>query len=154
MATRTYPYSAFLRGPSEVLGALDHAEVVLERRDAENLVLIRSDRFSAGRSAMAAAAHVLRTLAARDPNLAAELLADEFPWMRWLPADERTQCVADLLADLAAGADAGTLLPFGQTVAAWRSTAEVWADRGLADRLAGPFDGTGEEVGRPEPESE
>ena len=41
MATRTYPYSAFLRGPSEVLGALEHAAVVLERRDAENLVLIR-----------------------------------------------------------------------------------------------------------------
>lgn len=154
MATRTFPYSAFLRGPSEVLGALDHAEVVLERRDAENLVLIRSDRFTAGRSAMVAAAHVLRTLASRDPALAAELLADEFPWIRWLPSDDRTRCVADLLADLAAGADTGTLLPFGQTVAAWRSTAEVWADRELARRLTGPFDGTGDEIGRPEPESE
>jgi len=106
---------------------------------------------------MVAAAHVLRTSARRDPGLAAELPADEFPWIRWLPSDspsdEQTQCVADLMADLAAGADTGTLLPFGQTVAAWRSTAEVWADRGLAQRLAGPFGGTGDEIGRAEPES-
>jgi hypothetical protein len=154
MATRTYPYSAFLRGPSEVLGALDHAHVVLERRDAENLVLIRSDRFSAGMSAMVAAAHVLRTLARRNPDLAAELLADEFTWMRWLPTDERTLCMADLLADLTAGADTGTLLPFAQTVAAWRSTAEVWADSDLASRLSGPFDGTGDEIPRPNPDPE
>lgn len=154
MPTRTYPYSAFLRGPSEVLGALDHAAVVLERRDAENLVLIRSDRFSAGLSAMVAAAHVLRTLARRDPDLAAELLTEEFPWMRWLPVEERTQCVADLLADLSAGADTGTLLPFAQTTMAWRATAEVWADADLARRLSGPFDGTGEDIPRPEPESE
>ncbi|HEX4703029.1 MAG TPA: hypothetical protein VH352_12925 [Pseudonocardiaceae bacterium] len=103
---------------------------------------------------MVATANVLRALSQRDPDRAAELLTDEFPWLRWMLPDERTQCMADLLADLTAGAETGTLLLFGQTVAAWRSTAEVWADPDLAARLSGPFDGTGEAITRPEPESE
>ncbi|KAA2252918.1 hypothetical protein F0L68_34065 [Solihabitans fulvus] len=156
MAIETFPYSAFLRGPTEVLGALEHAEVVLERRDAENLVLIRSERFNAGVAALTAAAHLLRTLARRDPELAAELLAEEFAWMRWLPESERTLCVADLLADLSAGAETGYLLPFANTVAAWRSTAEVWSDPDLARALSSPItvEGDGVEITRPLPEPE
>lgn len=52
-------------------------------------------------------------------------LTEVFPWMRWLPEDERALCVAEMLADLSSATDTGTLLPFARTVAAWRSTAEV-----------------------------
>jgi len=149
MTMETFPYSAFLRGPSEVLGALERADVVLERRDAENLVLLRSERFKAGVSALSAASQMLRTLARRDPDLAADLLAEQFSWIRWLPADERVQCVADLVADMSAGAQTGYLMPFARTIEAWRSTAEVWADPALAAGLAGPFAGDGDVIERP-----
>jgi choline dehydrogenase-like flavoprotein len=149
MANETYPYSTFLRSPSEVIAALETSDVELERRDAQNVVLIRSDRFAATRAGMAAAAHVLRTLARRDPDLAAELLEEEFAWMHWLPEAQRHHCVADLLANLDAGADTGSLVPFALAVAAWRSTAEVWSDPNLARRLHGPLDGDGPAIERP-----
>ena len=149
MANETYPYSTFLRSPSEVIAALETSDVELERRDAQNVVLIRSDRFAATRTGMAAAAHVLRMLARRDPDLAAELLEEEFAWMYWLPEAQRHHCVADLLANLDAGADTGSLVPFALAVAAWRSTAEVWSDPNLARRLRGPLDGDGPVIERP-----
>jgi len=149
MVNETYPYSTFLRSPSEVIAALETSDVELERRDAQNVVLIRSDRFAATRTGMAAAAHVLRMLARRDPDLAAELFEEEFAWMHWLPEAERHHCVADLLVNLDAGADTGSLVPFALAVAAWRSTAEVWSDPNLAQRLRGPLDGDGPVIQRP-----
>ena len=47
VTVHTFPYSAFLRGPTRVLPSLIDADVVLERRDEENLVLMRAERFEA-----------------------------------------------------------------------------------------------------------
>ncbi len=124
--------------------------MILERRDDENLVLTRSDRFAAGQVGMTVAAHLLRTLARRDLSLVEELVAEELAWLHWLPATERRQCVDDLLGHLAAGAETGTLLPFAQALAQWRSTAEVWSDHDLARRLRGPFPGDGAGIERPD----
>ena len=124
MTTRTFPYSAFLRGPSQVLPSLADADVILERRDEENLVLMRAERFEATATGLRIAARSLATLARRHRDLAEELLAEELPW---LPAPERLACVQELLADLVAGADTGLLLPFARNLASWRSTAQAWS---------------------------
>jgi hypothetical protein len=149
MVTKIFPYSQFLRGPSQVLPSLDDADVVLERRDEENLVLMRSERFEAGLSSLQIAARALALLAKRHADLAEELLAEELPWLYWLPVEERHTCVRELLAHLVAGADTGLLLPFAREVRSWRSTAEVWSDPQLARELQGPFSGDGPKVPRP-----
>jgi hypothetical protein len=149
MAVQTYPYSAFLRGPSKVLPSLDDADVILERRDEENLVLIRAERFDAVTTGLRIAARSLAILARRHRNLAEEALAEELPWLAWLPVDERPACVAELLSDLLAGADTGLLLPFVRNLASWRSTAEAWSDPHLAHDLQGPFAGDGPALDRP-----
>ncbi|MEV6210039.1 hypothetical protein [Kitasatospora sp. NPDC051914] len=152
MAVQTFPYSAFLRGPSQVLPSLDDADVILERRDEENLVLMRAERFEATASGMRIAARSLAILARRKLDLAEEVLAEELPWLHWLPESERATCVRELLADLVAGADTGLLLPFARNLASWRATAEVWSDPQLARELQGPFPGDGPELDRPRPE--
>jgi PHD/YefM family antitoxin component YafN of YafNO toxin-antitoxin module len=149
MSVETHSYSAFLRGPSEVLPSLDHADVILERRDQENLVLMREERFEASLAALRLAARSLAILAQRHQGLAEELLAEELPWLSWLPEEERPICIRELLADLRAGAETGLLLPFARDVASWRATAEVWADPPLARELLGPFPGEGPELERP-----
>lgn len=149
MATKTFPYSAFLRGPTQVLPSLDDADVVLERRDAENLVLMREERFDAGAAGLSVAARALAILARRNRELAEEVLAEELPWTTWLPVTERKQCVSELVNHLVAGADTGELLPFGRALISWRSTAVVWSDPQLARELRGPFPGDGAEVLRP-----
>ncbi|MEY9946393.1 hypothetical protein [Kitasatospora sp. GAS1066B] len=152
MAVQTFAYSAFLRGPSQVLPSLDDADVILERRDEENLVLMRVERFEATASGLRIAARSLAILAGRQPDLAEEVLAEELPWLHWLPETERGTCVRELLADLVAGADTGLLLPFARNLASWRATAEVWSDPKPARELQGPFPGDGPQVHRPLPE--
>jgi hypothetical protein len=154
MSVRSFPYSAFLRGPSQVLPSLTDADVVLERRDEENLVLTRAERFEAAATGLRFAARSLAILARRHRDLAEEALAEELPWLTWLPAQERPTCVRELLADLIAGADTGLLLPFARNLASWQSTAEAWSDPQLAHELQGPFDGDGPALGRPAEETE
>ena len=153
MTVRTFPYSAFLRGPSQVLPSLADADVILERRDEENLVLMRAERFEATATGLRIAARSLAILARRQRDLAEELLAEELPWLTWLPAPERLTCVQELLADLVAGADTGLLTPFARNLASWRSTAEAWSNPELARELQGPFDGDGPLIDQPLPET-
>jgi PHD/YefM family antitoxin component YafN of YafNO toxin-antitoxin module len=47
MATRTFPFSTFQRQQTALFDALDDEDVILERRGAENLVLMRDARFQA-----------------------------------------------------------------------------------------------------------
>jgi hypothetical protein len=150
MVTRSFQYSAFLRGPSQVLPALDHADVILERRADENLVLMRMERFQAGSDSLRIAARALAIVARRNLSLAEEALAEELPWLTWLPENERHECVRELLGQLIAGADTGGLLPFGRALTSWRSTAVIWSDPEQASDLQGPFPGDGPEVIRPE----
>lgn len=150
MAVQTFPYSAFLRRPSQVLPSLADADVILERRGEENLVLMRAERFEAAAAGLRVAARSLAVLARRQRGLAEELLAEELPWLTWLPAPERLACVRELLADLVAGADTGLLTPFARNLASWRSTAQVWSDPALARDLQGPFDGGGPVIDRPQ----
>lgn len=150
MTVRRFPYSDFLRGPSKVLPALDNADVVLERRDDDDLVLSRAERFDATRSGMAVATRALIALVKHDRSLAENILTEQLPWLHWLPPDERDDCVKDLLAHLAAGAETDSLMPFARALAAWRSTAEVWSDPELAERLNTEFVGDGPTIERPQ----
>ena len=149
MTVETFSYSVFLRGPSQVLPSLADADVILERRDEENLVLMRAERFEAAATGLRIAARLLAMLARRQRDLAEELLAEELPWLAWLPATERRVCVRELLADLVAGADTGLLTPFARNLTSWRSTAQAWSDPTLARRLQGPFEGDGPVIERP-----
>lgn len=149
-AMAKYPWSKLARDAGSVFPALDDSDVILERRDAENLVLMRIGRFEAARQALVIAARSLSILAHRHRDLAEEALAEELPWLVWLPAEERPQAVGELLDHLLAGADTGEFGPFLRALSAWRGTAIAWSDPDTARHLTDPFDGTGGEViGRP-----
>lgn len=149
MKTTTFPYSAFLRGPSGILPQLEEGDVLLERRDDENLVLTQYARFAARQEGMSLAARLLGDVVRDQAAMVIGLLRHELPWMHWLPESEQEQCSEELIAELAAGADTGVLEPFARTLDSWRSTAEVWSDPQLARRLQGPFAGDGEDLPRP-----
>ncbi|WP_431926642.1 hypothetical protein [Nonomuraea jabiensis] len=136
-----------------MLPTLDNADVILERRDDENLILMRAERFQAGVTSLRIAARALAIVARRNSALAEEVLAEELPWLTWLPETERHECVRELLGNLMAGADTGELLPFGRSLTSWRSTAVIWSDPRLAGELQGPFAGDGPEVARPKDDS-
>jgi hypothetical protein len=105
--------------------------------------------FDAVATGLRIAARSLAILARRHRDLAEESLAEELPWLTWLPDQERPTCVRELLADLLAGAETGLLVPFARNLASWRSTAEAWSDPQLVRDLQGPFDGDGPVINCP-----
>jgi hypothetical protein len=149
MTTKQVPYSSFLRGPADVLSVLEEADVVLERRDAESLVLTPVHRFEARNEGMAVAARALQEMLHRDPSRADEVMQASVSWLHWLPDDERRSCINELVLELEAGAATGNLEPFAGALRAWRSTAEVWSDPELARRLSRGFAGDGPLLKRP-----
>ncbi|WP_406233927.1 hypothetical protein [Nocardia sp. NBC_01009] len=142
MATHTFPFSTLINKQTSVFPALEDADVILERRDAENLVLMRSERFEAMVKGLGLAARSLAIVAKANRSLAEEVFAEELPWLTWLPANARPECVTELLNHLLAGASTGLLLPFARALREWQSTAEIYSDPELARRLSGPFDTT------------
>lgn len=151
MKSVTFPYSQFLRGPSEVLPELETADVVLERRGGEvNLLLTSVSRAEARAAGMALSARLMADFASEHPGSMVDYFVRELPWMSWLPEDDRELATRELLAELMAGASTGLLDSFARAVKEWRETAEIWSDPELARRLRGPFPGDGPEVSRPE----
>ncbi|MFI6637827.1 hypothetical protein ACIBI7_53880 [Nonomuraea fuscirosea] len=140
---KTFPFSALARDRNEVFPELDVADVLLERRDAENVWLVRDERYQAARAALLTLARSMTIVARSNRVLAEEALAEDLPWLTWLPEHERMQCVRELLAHLLAGADTGELLPYARARRSWTSTALAWSDPEIARDLADPFDGSG-----------
>lgn len=149
VAVTEVPYSSFLRGPSEVLPALEHGDVQLERRDAEALVVTRAGRYRAAMRGSALASAMVRELAKSDSGLAATLLAGQLPWLAWMPRAEQELCLSEILVHLAAGAETGTFEPFASALAEWERTAEVWTDPDLSKRLSSEFLADGKTIPRP-----
>jgi hypothetical protein len=146
----THPYSDFLRQPRKVLPAVEGGgQATLERRDGPNLVLMLEHRFLAACEGTGLAARMMRDMIRRDPGLVADVLAEELPWVTWLPEDDRKTCLKELVDNLWASSDAETFTPFVQVMTEWRHTAEVWADPELGNRLRAPADGEGPELVRP-----
>src|SRR5256885_10202764 len=102
MAPRSFPFSTLINKQTSVFPALDDADVILERRDAENLVLMRSERFEAITAGLRLAARSLSIVARANRGMAEEVFAEELPWLTWLPAEARPECVSELLDHLLA----------------------------------------------------
>ncbi len=149
MVVTEVPYSSFLRGPSEVLPALEHGDVQLDRRDAEALVMTRARRYRAAMRGTSLASAMVRDLAKNDAELAGRLLAEQLPWLAWMPKAEQEDCLSEILTHLAAAAETGTFEPFARALTEWEHTAEVWADPDLSKRLSSEFPGNAKAIPRP-----
>lgn len=149
MPTTRTTYSGFLRGPSEVLPRLETGDVLLERRDGEDLILTTAGRAEAFREGLELGVAALRSLALTRRDVLAEVLVANLPWLQWLPDEDRIVCVDELVNDLAASVEVENFTRFHQDLVAWLHTAEAWSDPALAERLRTDLSGDAGEVVRP-----
>jgi hypothetical protein len=141
------PMATFIRDYATVLDEVEANDeaVVLERRAGRpSFVLAPLRRAEGDRHAVAAVAHVLRAAlrgGARDlPETIARGLADEHPWVVFLPRRERDAFERELLETLRACATIGRFTAFENLLDSWQATAEIYSDPALARRLTAVVD--------------
>lgn len=135
--TAAIPLSSFVRDYRTVLDDLADGEVVLSQRGGEQLLLSSLRRREADRHAVGALSHILAH-ALEHGDLVKVLtrsLADEYPWLEFLPEDARQQFTEEFFRVLRASATVDRFAAFDQMIEAWKSTAEIYADPELLARL-------------------
>lgn len=141
--TRTMPMATFIRDYASVLDETEATgdDVVLERRSGRaSFVVIPLERLTADRHAVEALAQMLTKVLDIDELAAAVAagLADKYPWVLFLPDNERATFESELLETLAACASIGRFTAFDHLISSWTATAEIYSDPDLAAALSTP----------------
>jgi hypothetical protein len=128
MAVKELTLSEFLQHSGSVLPELEAGEVVLRRRDGDDLVLM-TRRHNLALTDIARAFFALSTGEAH----AVEAI---FPWLAFLSATDREECIRELREVGAAALETGRLGRLAETLYAWKATAyAVWDDRQQRERV-------------------
>lgn len=148
--------SDLLNKPKATLARLaTNRRLVLRRRDDEDLVLTTAERAAQDTAVVRDTTRLFREMMRRDPAvmaLAVQVLPTVFPWVRHLPEDAWPEFAAEWLDTLNAATDLDNNAAVEGVVAAWRATAEIYADPVLyavATRTHETIE-NGEHVPRPE----
>jgi hypothetical protein len=150
LAERTFTH--MLRNSGEVLAEVERRDVVLRRRDGEDLFLGLLSREESLRDALGILARLLVAASANPESRTrvAETLAASLPWTGFLPTDERIEFVDALASTAAACVELKTYDPLAQLIDGWRATAEVHANPELAELLDVTRSGPAVRLKRPE----
>src|SRR5262245_27827515 len=111
----------------------------VRRRGAEeDLVLTTASRAAQDEEVVDVAIRLLRAITSnavmRSFHLL-DVLPQVFPWVRFLPNDEKAEFVRELIEVMSAGEELDSPASVLQTITEWRSTAQVYADPELLEVL-------------------
>ncbi len=140
-------FSDLINKPTATLSPLtgSHTHSIrLRRRGEVDLVVTTAERYEQDHAVIRMAVRLFGALL-QDRKLDSMLavLPEMFPWVRFLPVDDRREFLVELVGTLRASEDLDTLAPVTQLVAAWRNTAEVHADPTILAVLTRPADDFG-----------
>lgn len=131
--TSTATFSALLRTPNEVIEQLNDGDVLLTRRDAEPLRLSKARNAAQEIDTLSALAQLIgASLDDQACDRLVDNLAGPFPWIEFLPAEARRSFVKDFLRTARACAAVGRFDRLTIVLAAWKGTAELYADPTLS----------------------
>lgn len=151
MTLAEHTFTHMLRNSGEVLAEVEHRDVVLRRRDGEDLFLGLRSRSESVRDALGVLARVL-VAASVDPDTRRRVaggLTASLPWTTFLPGDEREEFFEALTATAAACVEVDTFEPLSHLIEGWRATAEIYANPDLAKVLNVPRSGPAVRIKRP-----
>jgi hypothetical protein len=135
-------WSELARDPKSVAAIADQHEVRVKRRDGADLLLVRADHHQNRHSAAGIAARAMRSVFRHaGPDLVADALLDEFPWIAVLPKSDRAEFVQEFIQAINASADLGQWSLLGQLMHEWANTAIVHANPELHRTLSEPTTG-------------
>ncbi len=151
MSLAEHTFTHMLRNSGDVLAEVEHRDVVLRRRDGEDLFLGLRSREASVRDALGMLARVLLA-ASVDPKTrqsVAGALSASLPWTTFLPEDERSEFFEALTSTAAACVEVDTFEPLSHLLEGWRATAEIHANPELAQLLSVEHSGPPVKIKRP-----
>jgi hypothetical protein len=145
MSVTEVPFSQLIQRSRETVAALESSpgrRLRLERRDGQDLILESAERAEAEDEALSMTGRLFFSLIKNDDGARVLLLAlpDVFPWVRFLPTGQVREFLVELVETVRASAELGNVAPLVSVVAAWRDTAEIYADPKLYGALTVPLE--------------
>jgi hypothetical protein len=125
--SRTASSSDLSRNPAQVFRAAEEGPVTITRRDGEPLTLVRSSSVEREHEALRLAANLVAASLAPGESSFAEGLLVPFPWLGFLPNEQREQFAAEIVEVSRACASISSFDRLFVVLAEWRSTAEAIA---------------------------
>jgi hypothetical protein len=133
----TRSFSQMLKHSGDVLSELEHADVLLHRRDGEDVMMVAHHRESAVRDSLSMAVRSLAAVLADDAlaERAMAALSDVMPWTAWLSESDRADFAAAFVSTAMACHETDDYEPLARLLVRWKSSAEIAHDPHLAALL-------------------
>jgi hypothetical protein len=130
---------------------VEHRDVVIQRRDGEDLHLALRSRERGIRESLGVLARIVRAALHDVANreAVAKWLAEELPWTSFLPDSDREQFLAEFAKAAVGSVEAEVYEPLIRTLEAWKATAEVHANPALLKVLSQAHTGPAVPISRP-----
>lgn len=140
-----------LRNSGDVLAEVEHRDVVLRRRDGEDLFLGLRSREESVREALGVLARLLlaASVDAETRQRVAGALSATLPWTAFLPEGERNDFFEALTTTAAACVEVDNFEPLARLIEGWRATAEIHANPEVGDLLRARHAGPPVKIRRP-----
>lgn len=130
--TATVTFSTLMRHPLEVVRKLDDGDVLITRRDGDDLRLSKArDAEGESQALQALAQLIAASLDEETCDHIAGRLTDPYPWIGLLPAELQHDFVGEYLRLARACTAVGRFDRLTIALAAWQATAEAYADPAL-----------------------
>jgi len=151
MTLAEHTFTFMLRNSGDVLAEVEHRDVVLRRRDGEDLFLGLRSREESVREALGVLARLLvaASVDPATPKRVTSALSASLPWTAFLPDDEQSEFFEALTTTASACADVDHFEPLARLIESWRATAEVHANPELGDLLRSEHSGPPVKIKRP-----
>ena len=149
MAVDTASFTELLRSPNAVTRRVADGDVVIRRRDDEDLVLTTVSREEARAESLDVMGRLFAD-ALQDEVVRTHIMRrSALPWTRFLPPADRDLFYVELFECVAGALELGTMAPVAQLLSEWRATAAIHADPELVARMRRPDVSEGAPVSRP-----
>lgn len=132
-------FSELINKPKDTLAGLTTArQILLRRRDAEDLVITTAARIEQDSEVVSASTRMFVALMTHDDaarSLLLNVIPEVFPWVRFLPEESVRAFVVELVDVLRAADSVDNTAAVATTITAWQHTAEVYSDPELLAAL-------------------
>jgi len=127
LAPPRFSFSELSRNSKAVAQAAERGPVTITRRDGNDLVLMPKALVESENSGLEAVASVLEVLAGDDGTPPTIRMVRTFPWVQFLPDEDKQEFVDDMVKTARACASVAKFEPLDIAIRAWKSTAEAHA---------------------------